>query len=984
MPKLVLIDGHSLAYRAYHALPPSMQTTKGELTNAVYGFIATLLKIMKDERPDYLAVAFDVGRTFRDDMYTEYKGTRQSMPDDLSYQIARIDALVRAFNIPSLQLPGFEADDVLGTAARQAEQQGVDTVIYTGDTDAFQLVGPHTKVVVSRRQFGDLAVYDEAAVKERYGLEPKQLADFRGLKGDTSDNIPGVPGIGEKTATELLRKFGTVEGIYAHLDEVTAKRAREALAANKDKALLSRNLAVIVRDAPLTLDLHACRVNEYDPEAVKQILRELEIRSLMDKLPQPVAGVGRRSSEAQAAESETAAESGDQSEAAVPAPGGMKPASFGVGGEAAGLSPQGPKDLAASTPVRESGELAPVAQPVALDYQTVQDDAAFKKMMTRLRKARAIAVDTETTGQNALESELVGISLSIKDGQAWYVAIGHRASEQADMLSSAESQADDFRCLSLESVRAQLAPLFADPKIAKYGHNIKFDALVLAAHGMPLEGITFDTMVGAFLADPGSRHLGLKPLAFIRLHREMQDIVSLIGKGKDQITMAQVPVGKVSPYACADADVTHCLVGVLTPELKDKNAWALFTEIEMPLVPVLVGMEQAGVLLDVEFLARMKVDLDKRLHAIESDIYRAAGREFNINSTQQLGKVLFEELKLDASGAGKTKAGGYSTAVGVLEQLQGAHEVVDMVLEYRQLDKLQSTYVETLPVLVSKKDGRLHTSYNQTGAVTGRISSSDPNLQNIPIRTELGRQVRRAFVAPPGKKLMAADYSQVELRILAHLSQDPGLLDAFERDEDVHKATAAAIFGVPLAEVTPNMRGIAKTTNYAIVYGISGFGLAARTELSMQEAQQFILSYFEKYPGVKKYLDDTKETARTKGYVETLLGRRRYFPELQSRAGNYTMRAAAERMAINAPVQGTSADVMKIAMIRLSAAMQKKKMQSRMILQVHDELVFEAPDKEVKSLAKLVREHMCGAYELDVPLVVEVNAGPNWDDMAEV
>ena len=693
MPKLVLIDGHSLAYRAYFALPPKMKTTKGELTHAVYGFLTTLLKIMKDEQPDYLAVAFDVGRTFRDDMYTEYKGTRQSMPDDLSYQIVRIDSLIHAFNIPSLQLPGFEADDVLGTAARLAEQQGVDTVIYTGDTDAFQLVNPHTKVVVSRRQFGDLAVYDEAAVRERYGLEPLQLADYRGLKGDTSDNIPGVPGIGEKTATELLQKYASLEGIYAHLEEITAKRAREALAANREKAFLSRKLAVIVRDAPLTFDLQACRVNEYNPESVKQILRELEIHSLMDKLPQPVAGADGKALEAQTAEAVEAAEA----------------------------------------PVPSAG-----AQAVALDYQTVQDEAAFKKMLTRLRKAKAIAVDTETTGPDAFNSELVGISLSIKNGQAWYIAIGHRAAEQADMLSSAESQADDYRCLSLETVRAELAPLFADPKIAKYGHNIKFDALVLAAHGMPLEGITFDTMVGAFLADPGSRQLGLKTLGFVRLGREMQDIVTLIGKGKDQITMAQVPVSKASPYACADAEVTHSLVGILTPELKEKNAWSLFTEIEMPLVPVLIGMEQAGVLLDVEFLGHMHKDLEKRLRAIERSIYKAVGHEFNINSTQQLGKVLFEELKLDASGAGKTKAGGYSTAVGVLEQLQGAHAVVDMVLEYRQLDKLQSTYVETLPALVSRKDGRLHTSYNQTGAVTGRISSSDPNLQNIPIRTELG------------------------------------------------------------------------------------------------------------------------------------------------------------------------------------------------------------------------------------------------------
>ncbi len=933
--KLVLIDGHSLAYRAYHALPPSMATTKGELTNAVYGFITTLLKILKDEQPDYLAVAFDVGRTFRDDLFKEYKATRLSMPNDLEYQLQRIDSLIRAFNIPVLQLEGYEADDVLGTVARQAEQQDVETVIYTGDTDTFQLVNPMTRVVISRRQFGDMAVYDLAAVKERYGLEPKQLADFRGLKGDTSDNIPGVPGVGEKTATELLQRFHDLEGIFAHLDEIPAKRAREALAANKDKAFLSRQLATIISDAPIQIDLEACRVNDYDPEPVKAILRELEIRSLIERLPQSVR-------------------------AATPA--------------ASAVSEE--------TPEPPAGVLEGLA--AGTDYQIVQDEAALDRLAKRLRKAKAIALDSETSSENAMSAELVGISLAIKNGQAYYIPISHRPSAQPDLLTMAELSSDDYRCLPLDVVREQLAPILADPAIPKYGHNIKFDALVLAEHGLPVEGIKFDTLIAAFLLDPGTRQLSLKTLGFNRLGLEMTEITTLLGKGKDQITMVQVPISKAGPYACADADVTYCLVEVLTKELKEKKAWQLFNAIEMPLVPVLIAMERAGVMLDVDFLAKMKVELEKRLYEIERRIYKACGRVFNINSTQQLGKVLFEELKLDASGVSRTKAGGYSTAVAVLEQLQGTHEVVDLVLEYRQLDKLQSTYVEALPTLVSPKDGRLHTSYNQAGAVTGRVSSSEPNLQNIPIRTEIGRRVRRAFIAPPGKKLLAADYSQVELRILAHMSQDKGLLQAFQRDEDVHKSTAATIFAVPLNEVTPAMRSIAKTTNYAIVYGISGFGLAARTELSQQEAQQFIQSYFEKYPGVKKYLDDTKEMARTKGYVETLLGRRRYFPELQSRAGNFNMRLAAERMAINAPVQGTSADIMKIAMARVFNEMQNKKMQSQMILQVHDELVFEVPDKEVRAMARLVRDVMCHAYDLDAPLAVEVKVGQNWEEMEEV
>ncbi|MBI5878995.1 MAG: DNA polymerase I [Chloroflexi bacterium] len=942
MPKLVLIDGHSLAYRAYHALPPSMQTTKGELTNAVYGFVSTLLKIMREEQPDYLAVAFDVGRTFRDDLFTDYKGHRERMPDDLAYQIARIDAVVRAFGLPVLTLDGYEADDVLGTAARLAAKQGADTVIYTGDTDAFQLVDAHTTVVVSRRQFGDLAEYDEAAVKERYGLAPRQLVDYRGLKGDTSDNIPGVPGIGEKTATDLLQKYDTLDGVYKHLDEVTPKRAKEALAANETQARLSHKLAQIVTNAPLTLDLAACRPGSYDMEAVRALFRELEFRSFLEKLPTEKSQTPNPKPQAVSAEEPTKGEAKDEAEMAT----------------------------------------TPGAMPAANDYATVRDAKTLKKVVTQLKKAKAFAIDTETTSPNAFECELVGISLSVREGQAWYIPVGHARPQQELLTLDGESD-DDFRNMPLDEARELLGPVFADPKIKKYGHNINFDALVLAEAGLPLDGIAYDTMVAAFLIDPGSRQLGLKALGFNRLGREMTEITTLIGKGKEQITIGAVPISQVATYACDDANVTYALVNRLTPDLKARNAWELFTTLEMPLVPVLIAMERAGVTLDTAYLAAMKDELEKRLDQIQRDIYRSVGHEFNLNSTQQLGKVLFEELQLDASGSRKTKQGGYSTAVEVLEQLRGAHAVVDLLLEYRQLDKLQSTYVEALPVLVSQKDGRLHTSYNQTGAVTGRISSSDPNLQNIPIRTELGRKVRRAFIAPKGHKLIKADYSQVELRILAHMSRDPRLLEAFQNQEDVHIATAAAIFGVPVGEVTKNMRAIAKTTNYAIVYGISAFGLAAQTDLSQKEADQFIRSYFEKYPGVKQYLDDTKEKARTIGYVETLLGRRRYFPELQSRAGNYNMRAAAERMAINAPVQGTSADIMKIAMLRIADALAKRKLKSRMILQVHDELVFEAPDKEVKAVAALAREIMSGAYELDVPLEVEVKAGPSWDELED-
>jgi len=913
--KLILIDGHALAYRAFHALPEDMKTSQGELTNAVYGFTSMLLNVLRDERPTHIAVTFDKGRTFRHDVYPDYKAHRAKMPDEMRSQMERVRQVVDTLGIPIFEQEGYEADDLLGTLARQAEEQGVDTLIVTGDMDLLQLVDEHTRVLTSRWRFSDTVTYDLEGVKRRYGLTPAQLVDLKAIMGDKSDNIPGVRGVGEKTGIKLLQQYGSLEAIYEHLDEVQT-RFRSKLEAERDMAFLSRRLATIVRDAPVQLDLDSCRVRSFDREAVMDLFRELEFRSLVERLP------------------------GQEQPQPTGAPHQLS--LFGAEGHAPSPAP-------------------------GADYQIVADEDALRRLAARLERAPALTLDTETTSTDPMQAELVGIALTDAPERGYYIPIKAPPGDPQ---------------LEPGTVLTALAPLLEDAGRPKYGHNLKYDLAVLEQAGAHLEGLAFDTMIAEWLVNPASRNLGLKNLAWARLKQKMTPITDLIGTGKGQRTMSQIPVAQVAPYACADVDMTHRLAEVLEAELKEKHLWSLFTELEMPLIPALAAMEMAGVRLDVAQLERMSRKLAARLNELDARIQEMVGYPFNVNSTQQLSDALFKTLKLPTQGLRRTKSGHFSTAASVLEKLRGKHPVIDLILEQRGLAKLKSTYVDALPRLVNPRTGRLHTSYNQTGTTTGRLSSSNPNLQNIPIRTELGRQVRRAFVAESGWKLISADYSQVELRVMAHISGDEGLLGAFARGEDIHASTAAAIMGVSLEEVTPEMRRVAKAVNFGLSYGQTAYGLAQATGLTQAEAEDFIQTYFERFPGVREYIDTTKALATRQGYVETLMGRRRYFPELQPGSkAPHNVRQAAERMAINAPIQGSAADIINIATVSLHRALRERGSRARMILQVHDELVVEAPEEEVKTVAPLMREVMENAFELRAPLKADLKTGQNWEEM---
>jgi len=912
-PILLLVDGHSLAYRAYHALPPTLRTSEGELTNAVYGFVSMLLHTLQEQKPTHAAVAFDVGKTFRNDLFAAYKAQRAKTPPELHTQVERIKEVVEALGIPIFTLPGFEADDVLGTLARRGEEAGADVFIVTGDSDAFQLVDAHVRVITSGRRFGDVKIYDEQRLRERYGLAPRQLIDHKALVGDKSDNIPGVPGVGAKTATALLQAYTDLDGIYAHLDEIKREKLRRALLEHKEDVYLGRRLITIRTDLDIPFDLEACRWGQYDLPRLHRLFRELEFRTLLKLLPgEPTA----RQSE---------------------------------------------------LPLLTETAVAP-ALAAPSDFQLVQDDSALHKLTAALSDAERIAFDVESSSTDKQRAKLVGISLAwgAAVADSAYIPVGH----------------DGARQLSLAEVQAALQPFLAGAKL-KVAHNAKFDMTLLERHGFTVTAPLADTMIAAWLIDPASRGLGLKTLAFNRLGVEMTEISDLIGKGKRQISMGAVPLAKAAPYAAADAQMTWRLYDALLPELEKRALTHLFWDIEMPLVPVLVDMERTGILVDPSVLAELSRRLSSRLHELEQEIWGMVGYRFNVNSTQQLSEALFGKLNISAQGLRKTKSGHVSTSAQVLEMLQGKHPVVDLILEYRQLHKLLSTYVNALPELINPATGRIHTSYSQTAAETGRLASNNPNLQNIPVRTELGRQVRKAFVAAPGRQFLAADYSQVELRVLAHISGDPAMLAAFARGEDIHAHTASLVFGVPGDQVTKEQRRVAKMTNFAISYGVTDYGLAQRTGLTTAEAGRFIKAYFSTYPKVLEYIEKTKEFARRHGYVETLLGRRRYFPELQNSARiSHNIVAAAERAAINHPIQGTAADIIKIAMINLHRRLEESGYAGKMLLQVHDELLLEVPESEIATTAELLRQTMESAYELKAALKVDVEIGPNWYDLA--
>jgi DNA polymerase-1 len=901
-PLLVLLDGNALVHRAFHALPPLTVSKTGEMVSAVYGFALILLKAISELKPTHYAIAFDKkAPTFRHQMFAQYKAQRPPTPDELVNQLGRVRQLVEAFHIPIFELEGYEADDVLGTLSQQASRQDIDTIIVTGDADAMQLVSPRVKLLYPkpRQAFSNTMLYDEAAVSQKYGVEPEQVADFKGLVGDPSDNIPGVPGIGEKTAVRLIQQFGTIEEIYDHIDEVTPPKLQGLLRQNEALARQSKELATIVTQVPLTLNLDDCQISHYDRQQVAELFRELEFASLLPKLPEV---------------------------------------------EAPKASPQ-----------------VKIKPPPKKDYHIVNTASASDELLNRLSATKSFAFDLETTSLNVMLAQLVGISISPAPGEAYYIPVGHVGWGQVEQLP-------------LDQVINELKSRLEDATLAKLAHNGKYDMTVLAEYGVTVNNLTFDTMLAAYLL--GEKSLSLKALAFSKLGIEMTPISALIGSGAKQLSMSQVEVKQAADYSCADADITGQLAELLSPELHQQGLWQLFSEVELPLVPVLVSMERNGVALDIELMRQMSHRLGEQLLKLEAEIYNSVGHRFNINSPQQLSFVLFEELKLPP--ARKTK-GGYSTGAAVLEELRGVHPIIEFILDYRQLAKLKSTYIDALPSLINPKTGRVHTSFNQTRTATGRLSSSEPNLQNIPIRGELGREIRQAFIAPAGSCLLAGDYSQIDLRALAHLSQDSNLVNAFRRDEDIHTATASQLFGVGASKVTPDMRRLAKTVNFGVIYGMSDYGLEQATELSREEAAQFITSYFEKYPGIKQYLESTKQQARESGYVQTLLGRKRFIPEINS--PNRQVREAAERMAINMPVQGTSADIIKVAMVNLYREMEKRQLKSKLLLQVHDELIFEVPREELEAMRQLVPQIMSTALALSVPLKVDIKTGNNWGEM---
>jgi len=902
-PLLVLLDGNALVHRAFHALPPLTVSKTGETVGAVYGFALMLLKAINELKPTHYAIAFDTkAPTFRHQMFDQYKAQRPPTPDELVNQLGRVRQLVEAFHMPIFELDGYEADDVLGTLSHQASEQSIDTIIVTGDADAMQLVSPQVRVLYPRPRgrFSDTMLYDEAAVSQKYGIKPEHITDFKALKGDPSDNIPGVPGIGEKTAVKLIQQFGSIEEIYAHIDEVAPDKLQALLRENEAIARQSKELATIVTQTPVTLDLDDCQLSRYDRHRVAELFRELEFFSLLPKLP--------------------------ETEAVAP-------------------------EATAQVEIKESPRR---------DYHTINTTPALDEFMGRLSATKSLAFDLETTSLNAMSAQLVGISLSPTPGEAYYIPVGHVGFGQVEQLP-------------LEQVIDRLKPPLEDATLAKLAHNGKYDMTVLAEYGVTVNNLTFDTMVAAYLLSEKS--LGLKALAFSRLGIEMTPITALIGSGAKKLSMSQVEVAQAADYSCADADITGQLTELLGTELHRQGLWQLFAEVEMPLVPVLIHMERNGVALNTELLRQMAHRLGEQLLKLEAEIYNNVGHQFNINSPQQLGSILFEELKLPA----QKRKGSYSTGASVLEELRGTHPIIEFILDYRQLAKLKSTYIDALPSLINPKTGRVHTSFNQTRTATGRLSSSDPNLQNIPVRGELGKQIRKSFITPADSCLLGGDYSQIDLRVLAHLSQDQGLLDAFNRDEDIHAATAAQLFGVDASQVTGDMRRVAKTVNFGVIYGMSEYGLVQATELSREEATQFITAYFGKYPGVKQYLESTRQQARDKGYVQTLLGRRRSIPEINS--PNRQIREAAERMAINMPVQGTSADIIKVAMINLYREMGKRQLKSKMLLQVHDELLFEVPAEELEEIRQLVPKVMSTALELSVSLKVDIKSGHNWGEM---
>ncbi len=912
--RVAIFDGHALLHRGFHAIP-FLSTKDGVPTNGVYGFTMMLLNAIKELKPEYVVVAWDMpGKTFRHDLDEKYKATRKETDKDLVPQFDVTKDLLAAFEIPVVGVEGYEADDVIGTLAERLKKQH-EVVIVTGDMDELQLVDEHVSIYTLKRGFSDTVLYDPAAVQDRYGVTPEEFLVTKALKGDTSDNIPGVKGVGEKTAAELVVKYKTLDGIYDHLDELKpALRAK--LESGKEDAYRSLELSRIVRDVPCDFELEDARLHRYDRDKVVQLLHKLEFRSLIAKLPQSEVGQQKNLF-----------------------------------------------DEIYDVDARDHERLRSHLK--SAKYEGVTSQEQLDELVAKLNKQKVFSIDTETTSVEPVAAQLVGISLAWKEGEAYYIPVGHAEGEQ----------------LSVSVVLDALRPVLENATIGKVGHNIKYDYQILKCAGVTIQGIVFDTMVAAFLINPMGRAQTLSGLALAELGLEMIEITELIGaRGKNQKTFDQVPIGEAVKYAAEDADIAWRLYERLSKELKNIGKLdEVAEELEWPLIPVLGDVELTGVKLDVTFFSHFSKQLDKRLTTTIEAIYKHAGEEFNINSTQQLKDILFNKLKIEGEGLKKVKSGGASTAASELEKLRGQHPIIDLIFEYREVSKLKSTYVDSLPKLVQPKTGRVHTSYQQTIAQTGRLSSNNPNLQNIPVRTPLGREIRKGFIADKGKTFVSADYSQIELRLAAAMSDDKPMIKDFKSGVDIHTLTAALVAGVDPKDVTKEQRYAAKAVNFGVLYGMNTHGLSVATGMSYEESKAFIDRYFEIRKGVADYIQLLKKQAHEEGYTETLFGRRRPCPDVKS--SNYIVRSAAERQAVNMPLQGTAADMMKLAMIQLAPRLGRLHGEAHMILQIHDELIVECDDRLVDEVKDLLKETMEQVIKLAVPIEVGEAVGKNWGEM---
>lgn len=915
---LLIMDGHAMIHRAWHAIQEPLSVSRtGEDVRAVFGFMNTFLRVLQDWKPSHCAMTFDPpGPTFRHSRFAEYKAHRPPTPPDLRPQFDHVRNLVTLLGIPIYEANGFEADDAIGTICSQAEELGVDTIILTGDTDTLQLVSPHVRVALTY-SVGKKTLYDVEKVKERYeGLGPEVVQDIKALEGDSSDNIPGVPGVGRKTAIKLIQQYGSVEGVIDHIHEITPVGLQNKLINSKGSMLEWKFLTTIVRDVPLSLDMTETEFWRYERSGVVDALKELEFFTMIPRIPHIHQDV-------------------DQN----------------VQGQLGFME----------------------TKEIAKKYEIVDTEESFKAMIQTLSSTSGFAFSVIIPDTNSMDTNMVGISFSNGDGNAWYVPIGHEKNTQ----------------LSLPIILKGLQPLFTDKDIPKFTYDANQQMTVLANNDVDINGLNFDVLLAAHIL--GRKTLTLPILALEILNIEMVRLADLVGTGRNRIQISEIGVENILEYAAAISDVIYQLSEKLEISLKEKKSHRFFNEVEIPLVPVLVRMQNNGVNIDVGLLNMLGNELEDQILNIQREMYEVVGHEFNINSPKQLGDVLSNELRLPLTK--KTKS-GFSTNAASLEGLKvmidlgevsnvdpKALGILDNVLQYRQLTKIKSTYVDALPELVNPYTSRIHTMYNQTGSATGRVSSNDPNVQNIPVRTDLGLRVRQAFIGDKckGWTLLGADYSQIELRILAHLSQDDRLLDAFHNGQDIHSATASSVYAVNLENVDLEMRRVAKIMNFGVVYGLSAFGISRQTGLSPEEGRSFIETYFGKYPGIQAYINSTKKMVKKLGYVETIMGRRRYIPEVYSR--NFHLRGSGERMAINLPIQGSAADAIKISMVNIQSRLDEAKLSALMILQVHDELIFETPQEELEDVKSIILDIMPSALDIDVPLDVDLKEGPNWGDM---